>query len=64
MASFSLTTWGQITAQGLIAVTAAGPGEVDLAITGGTGVYRTVRGTIHAVRVSDTEAHLTVRLIR
>ncbi|MFF0067236.1 hypothetical protein ACFYRC_38240 [Streptomyces sp. NPDC005279] len=64
VADISLPTWGQITAQGRFTVTAAGPGDIDFAITGGTGVYRTARGTIHAVRVSDTETHLTVRLIR
>ncbi|WP_432143023.1 allene oxide cyclase barrel-like domain-containing protein [Streptomyces sp. bgisy084] len=55
---------GQITAQGRFTVTSAGPGDIDLAITGGTGRFRTAHGNIHAVNVSDTETNLTVHLIR
>ncbi|WP_260848722.1 dirigent protein [Streptomyces sp. SLBN-118] len=61
--SLSLTQ-GQITFQGRFNVTAAGPGDVSLAITGGTGSYRTARGFIHADNVSDTDTQLTVHLIR
>ncbi|MFI1500538.1 hypothetical protein [Streptomyces platensis] len=55
---------GQITAQGRFTVTSAGPGNIDFAITGGTGRYRTAHGSIHGVNVSDTETNLTVHLIR
>ncbi|MGW3013338.1 allene oxide cyclase barrel-like domain-containing protein [Streptomyces sp. NPDC001219] len=55
---------GQITAEGRFTVTAAGPGTINFAITGGTGHYRTAHGSIHAVNVSDTETNLTVHLIR
>lgn len=61
--SFALAP-GQITAQGRFTVTSAGPGDINLAITGGTGSYRTARGFIHSVYVSDTETQLTVHLIR
>lgn len=49
--------------QGRINVTTAGPGNIDLAITGGTGRYRTAHGYLHAVNASDTETHFTVHLI-
>ncbi|MGW8553664.1 allene oxide cyclase barrel-like domain-containing protein [Streptomyces tubercidicus] len=55
---------GQLTVQGRFTVTGAGPGDIDLAITGGTGRYRTAHGSVHADSVSDTETHLTVHLIR
>ncbi|MFK4224437.1 hypothetical protein [Streptomyces sp. NPDC019890] len=55
---------GQITMQGRFTVTSAGPGDTNFAITGGTGGYRTARGFIHSVYVSDTETQLTVHLIR
>ncbi|WP_432586109.1 hypothetical protein ABVG11_07910 [Streptomyces sp. HD1123-B1] len=54
---------GDLTLQGLISVTAAGPGEVTVAITGGTGRYRTAHGVIEAVNTSDTETRLTLRII-
>ncbi|MCL7495612.1 MULTISPECIES: allene oxide cyclase barrel-like domain-containing protein [Streptomyces] len=53
---------GQLTVQGRFTVTTAGPGNIDLAITGGTGRYRTAHGFLHVVNVSDTESHLTVHL--
>ncbi|MGX1757723.1 allene oxide cyclase barrel-like domain-containing protein [Streptomyces lydicus] len=53
---------GQLTVQGRFNVTTAGPGNIDLAITGGTGRYRTAHGYLHAVNVSDTETHFTVHL--
>jgi hypothetical protein len=55
---------GQLTIQGRFTVTGAGPGDIDLAITGGTGRYRTAHGTVHGDNVSDTETQLTVHLIR
>lgn len=55
---------GQLTVEGRFTVTSAGPGDIDLAITGGTGRYRTAHGTVHADSVSDTETQLTVHLIR
>ncbi|MFF8790412.1 hypothetical protein [Streptomyces sp. NPDC015125] len=54
---------GQLTVQGRFTVTTAGPGNIDLAITGGTGRYRTAHGYIHAVNATDTETHFTVHLI-
>ncbi|MGV9563846.1 allene oxide cyclase barrel-like domain-containing protein [Streptomyces sp. NPDC003480] len=55
---------GQITAQGVFAISRSGPGDITLAITGGTGNYRTAQGFIHAVNASDTETRVTVHLIR
>ncbi|MGX1975078.1 allene oxide cyclase barrel-like domain-containing protein [Streptomyces kronopolitis] len=55
---------GQLTLQGGFTVTSAGPGDIDLAITGGTGRYRTAHGTVHGVATSSTETRLTVHLIR
>ncbi|MEU8826890.1 hypothetical protein [Streptomyces sp. NPDC048636] len=54
---------GDITLQGLISVTAAGPGQVTVAITGGTERYRTAHGVISAVNTSDTETQLVLRII-
>ncbi|EFL21988.1 hypothetical protein SSOG_01700 [Streptomyces himastatinicus ATCC 53653] len=54
---------GDITFQGLISVTAAGPGDINVAITGGTGRYRTAHGFIHAVITNTTDTNLTVHLI-
>lgn len=55
---------GQITVQGVFTITSAGPGDITLAITGGTGPYRTAHGYIHAVNTSNTETQVTVHLIR
>ncbi|UKY50866.1 dirigent protein [Streptomyces inhibens] len=55
---------GQITVEGRFTVTAAGPGNIDLAITGGTGRYRTAQGFVHADNVSNTETTITVHLVR
>ncbi|MFE5119922.1 hypothetical protein [Streptomyces sp. NPDC056669] len=55
---------GQLTLQGVFAITGAGPGDITLAITGGTGRFRTAHGFIHAVNSSNTETRLTVHLIR
>ncbi len=38
--------------------------NITLAITGGTGRFRTAHGFIHAVNSSNTETQLTVHLIR
>ncbi|UXY21615.1 dirigent protein [Streptomyces cynarae] len=63
VASFTLAQ-GQITVQGRFSVTPAGSGEVDLAITGGTGLYRTAGGYVHAVNISSTDTQVTVHLTR
>jgi hypothetical protein len=55
---------GQITAQGLITFTEAGPGRSRLAITGGTGRYRTAHGVVLIEELSGTENRLTFRVIR
>ncbi|MFE3217481.1 allene oxide cyclase barrel-like domain-containing protein [Streptomyces antimycoticus] len=55
---------GQITVQGVFAITGAGPGRITLAITGGAGSYRTAPGFIHAVNTCDTGTQLTVHLLR
>jgi len=54
---------GQITIQGLISVTAAGTGDINIAITGGTGRYRTAHGFVHAVNANSTDTAVTVHLI-
>ncbi|MFI6849666.1 dirigent protein [Kitasatospora sp. NPDC050467] len=54
---------GQITFQGRFTVTAAGPGDINLAITGGTGSFRAARGYIHADNVNATDTALTVHLV-
>jgi hypothetical protein len=53
---------GQITVQGLINFAETGPFQV--AITGGTGRYKTAHGVMTVVGVSDTEDRLTLRIIR
>ncbi|RNG38833.1 allene oxide cyclase barrel-like domain-containing protein [Streptomyces botrytidirepellens] len=55
---------GQITIQGIVSVTAAGPGDITVAITGGTGRYRTAHGYVHATLINATDTGLTVHLIR
>ncbi|MGW5258370.1 allene oxide cyclase barrel-like domain-containing protein [Streptomyces sp. NPDC004012] len=54
---------GEITVQGVFPITRGGPGDITLAITGGTGVYRTARGYVHAVNTSSTETQVTLHLI-
>ncbi|WP_432093021.1 allene oxide cyclase barrel-like domain-containing protein [Streptomyces sp. bgisy100] len=54
---------GQLTAQGRLTATNAGPGNIDLAITGGTRLYRKARGYIHVELLNETDAELTVHLI-
>jgi len=55
---------GQLTAQGLVTLTETGSQPVTLAITGGTGAYRTAHGQIKAAQVSETEQHYTLTLIQ
>jgi hypothetical protein len=55
---------GQITGQALITFTnAPTPAPFTVAITGGTGKFRTAHGEVEVTEESDTVAHLTVRLI-
>jgi hypothetical protein len=53
---------GQITIQGAPTFT-DGPSTFTLAITGGTGEYRTAHGQVRVRQVSPTEDRLTVQLI-
>jgi hypothetical protein len=53
---------GQITVQGLPTFT-EGPASFFLAITGGTGAYKTAHGQVKVVQVSDVESRLTLFLI-
>jgi hypothetical protein len=55
---------GQLTADGLVASSPAGPGPFTLAITGGTGGYRTARGELTVIPQSSDTVPVTVRLIR
>lgn len=54
---------GQITVQGLVRFT-DGPSTFRLAITGGTGRFRDASGVLIVEEVSETETHLTFRVIR
>ncbi len=57
---------GQITVQGVrtFAFDAQEPPNFVLAITGGTGAYKTVRGTVHIVDLNETDSRITLELIR
>jgi len=56
---------GQITVQGLADFTEQGAGgPFSLAITGGTGKYRTAHGELTVTEISDTELRLKLRIIR
>ena len=56
---------GQITVQGLVTFSEATEGEpVRVAITGGTGRFRTAHGVLTIREVSETEDRLTFRVIR
>jgi hypothetical protein len=55
---------GQLTAQGLPTLTETGTQPFTLAITGGTGAYRTARGQVQITPVSQTEQHYTLTIIR
>jgi hypothetical protein len=54
---------GQLTAQGLFTQTEGGDQPFTLAITGGTGAYRTAHGQVRVVQVGETERHYTLSLI-
>jgi hypothetical protein len=54
---------GQLTAQGLATVTETSPQPFTLAITGGTGAYRTAHGQLQVAPASETERHYTLTLI-
>ena len=51
---------GQLTAQGLITQAETGGQPLTLAITGGTGAYRTAHGQVRVVQTSETERHYTL----
>jgi ABC-type cobalt transport system substrate-binding protein len=55
---------GQITAQGLVASTPAGPGTYFLAITGGTGSYRTAHGQVKITATTTNRVPFTLYVIR
>jgi Allene oxide cyclase barrel like domain len=56
---------GQITVQGLADFTERGAGgPFRLAITGGTGKYRTAHGELTVTEISETELRLKLRIIR
>lgn len=55
---------GQLTVQGLPTLTETGTRPFALAITGGTGAYRTAHGQVQITPVSGTEQHYTLTIIR
>lgn len=55
---------GQLTVQGLATMTETGSQPFTLAITGGTGAYRTARGQAQVIPVSESERHYTLTVIR
>lgn len=62
-ATVSLTE-GQLTVQGLATLTETGNQPFTLAITGGTGAYRTARGQAQITPVSPTEQRYTLTVIQ
>ncbi|MFI0815576.1 hypothetical protein ACH4TX_02275 [Streptomyces sp. NPDC021098] len=62
VATFTLPD-GDLTIQGLISITAAGPADAELAITGGTGRYRTAHGFVRGVNTNATDTAVSVHLI-
>lgn len=50
--------------QGLATLTETGNQPFALAITGGTGAYRTAHGQVQITPVSDTGQHYTLTVIR
>jgi hypothetical protein len=55
---------GLITAQGLVDRATAGPGPIALAITGGTGAYRTAHGQVETTGPNEQgDETLTLKLI-
>jgi hypothetical protein len=55
---------GQLTAQGLATLAETGDQPLTLAITGGTGAYRTAHGQVRVIQASETERHYTLTIIR
>jgi hypothetical protein len=55
---------GQITAQGLPTLTESGSPPFELAITGGTGAYRTADGQIQVTQVSETRSRYVLTVLR
>ena len=53
---------GQLTAQGLATLNETGDQPFTLAITGGTGAYRTAHGQIRIAPVSQTESRYTLTI--
>ncbi|MGW0086399.1 allene oxide cyclase barrel-like domain-containing protein [Streptomyces sp. NPDC003393] len=53
---------GQFAAQALLHLPA--PASVDVAVTGGSGEYRTARGFVRTVPAGEAERHFTVHLQR
>jgi|tagenome__1003787_1003787.scaffolds.fasta_scaffold20682363_1 hypothetical protein len=59
-----MLTRGQITIQGAFAFIERGmAAPYPLAVTGGTGAYRTARGEVRVRQISATENDITIRLI-
>jgi hypothetical protein len=54
---------GQLTAQGLCTQSEGDDQPFTLAITGGTGAYRTAHGQIHIAPVSETESRYSLTVI-
>ena len=55
---------GQMTIQGAFVFPKQGMAAPhSLAVTGGTGAYRTARGEVHVRQISNTENDITVQLI-
>jgi allene oxide cyclase-like protein len=54
---------GQLTAQGLTTLNETGDQPFTLAITGGTGAYRTAHGQIRVAPVSEAESHYTLTIL-
>ena len=54
---------GQITAQGLVRSTPAGPGTFLLAITGGTGAYQTAHGQVKITATATNQVPITLYVI-
>jgi hypothetical protein len=53
---------GQLVAEGSVRAGAKGPGTFSLAITGGTGRYRTARGALRVTASNGSSVPLDVRL--
>jgi hypothetical protein len=55
---------GQITIQGLITFTETAEEPFEIAVTGGTGKYRTAHGVLSIRQIGLPEEHLTFKIIR